>query len=185
MTTARSIPGLATVRILALSIAGAILYGVLHDQVTARVCVDYFTVTHPRIIDSESPTLLALAWGIVATWWVGAILGVLLAIAARAGGEPRVSARALLRPIAVLLVVMGAIALGAGITGYTLSSRGVIHTPQGLETAIAPERHARWMGVWWAHNASYDAGFVGGLVLVALTLRRRWRERGRAAPASA
>jgi hypothetical protein len=31
-------------RILLLSVAAAVLYGILQDQVTARICVEYFTV---------------------------------------------------------------------------------------------------------------------------------------------
>jgi hypothetical protein len=52
--------------------------------VTARVCVEYFTVGHAPIFHTESPTLLAFWFGTMATWWVGLILGVLAALAARA-----------------------------------------------------------------------------------------------------
>lgn len=64
-------------------------YGVLHDLVTAHVCVEYFTVGHPQLFEFEtdSPTLLALGWGVVATWWVGAGLGVPLALVARVGSR--------------------------------------------------------------------------------------------------
>ena len=36
-------------KIAGLCILSAIFYGVLHDQVTARVCVEYFTIGHPPI----------------------------------------------------------------------------------------------------------------------------------------
>ncbi|MBN1395803.1 MAG: hypothetical protein JW959_12345, partial [Pirellulales bacterium] len=68
-------------KILLLCVDAAIVYGVLHDQVTARVCVEYFTVGHPPVFATDSPTLLAFGRGFIATWWVGLILGV-LAIAA-------------------------------------------------------------------------------------------------------
>jgi hypothetical protein len=57
------------IAIVALAVAAGIAYGILHDQVTARVCLEYFTIGHPPLIPSQSPTLLAIAWGIVATWW--------------------------------------------------------------------------------------------------------------------
>lgn len=66
-------------RIVALAVAAAVAYGVLHDQVTARICVEYFTIGHPLLVPSYSPTLLALAWGVVATWWVGLVGGLVLA----------------------------------------------------------------------------------------------------------
>jgi len=36
------------IAIVALCIGSAVAYGILHDQVTARVCVEYFTIGHPR-----------------------------------------------------------------------------------------------------------------------------------------
>ena len=77
------------IKTLALCVAATVLYGVLHDQVTARVCLEYFTEFHPPLVDSRSPAVVALAWGVAATWWVGVILGLGLACAARVGPWPR------------------------------------------------------------------------------------------------
>jgi len=66
-------------KIVGLGVLAAIGYGIVHDQVTVRVCLEYFTIFHPRLISSTSPTLLALAWGVAATWWVGLPLGLGLA----------------------------------------------------------------------------------------------------------
>src|SRR3954471_15229661 len=71
--------------IILLCIVAAVMYGIVHDQITARVCVEYFTIGHPPIFNTDSPTLLGLGWGVVATWWGGVVLGIGLAIAARAG----------------------------------------------------------------------------------------------------
>lgn len=46
-------------RIVALSVLAAVTYGVLHDQVTARMCLEYFTVAHPDVVGHE-PTIIAL-----------------------------------------------------------------------------------------------------------------------------
>lgn len=91
--------------IVALCLVASVVYGVLHDQVTARVCVEYFTIGHPPIFRTESPTLLGLGWGIIATWWVGVGLGIPLAIAARVGGRPKRDAKSLVQPVLVLLLV--------------------------------------------------------------------------------
>jgi len=56
--------------IILLCVDAAILYGIFHDQVTARLCVEYFTIGHPNIFGTDNPTVLAIAWGIC-TWWVG------------------------------------------------------------------------------------------------------------------
>jgi hypothetical protein len=56
------------IAIVVLCIASAVIYGILHDQVTARFCVEYFTVGHPPVFDTTSPTLLGVGWGVIATW---------------------------------------------------------------------------------------------------------------------
>ena len=99
------------VAIVVLCIASAVVYGILHDQVTARVCVEYFTIGHPPVFATESPTLLGIGWGIIATWWVGLLLGIPLALAARVGRRPKRGVRSLARPVATLLLAMGACAL--------------------------------------------------------------------------
>jgi hypothetical protein len=76
------------------------------NQITVRICIEYFSVFHPTILALKSPTLLALQWGILATWWVGAFLGVSLAIAAREGSRIPLRTPDLLRPIGILLMCM-------------------------------------------------------------------------------
>jgi len=53
--------------IVLLCIGSAVMYGVLHDQVTARICVEYFTIGHPPVFPTDDPTLLGIGWGIIAT----------------------------------------------------------------------------------------------------------------------
>jgi hypothetical protein len=43
-------------KILALAVAAAVLYGVVQDQIAARVSVEYFAVAHRRLVDTRSPT---------------------------------------------------------------------------------------------------------------------------------
>src|SRR5471030_1137633 len=92
--------------IIFLCIFSAVLYGILHDQITARVCVEYFTIGHPPVFNTDSPTLLGLGWGVIATWWVGLILGVPMACSARFGDRPTMTAQELFKPIWILLVCM-------------------------------------------------------------------------------
>src|SRR5881227_1099648 len=105
------------VSIILLCVVAAVLYGIAHDQVTARVCVEYFTVGHPPIFGTDDPTVLGIGWGIIATWWVGLILGIPLAFLARVGSRPKLSVASLIRPIGNLLAIMALCALAAGIMG--------------------------------------------------------------------
>ena len=159
--------------IILLCVVSAIVYGIVHDEVTARVCVEYFTIGHPPFFDTDSPTLLALGWGVIATWWVGLLVGVPLAVAARAGRRPKRTAGSLVRPIGILLAVMGSCALIAGIVGYFLARSGAVGLLEPLASRVPKERRVAFLADLWAHSASYLAGFVGGILLIVLTSRSR------------
>ena len=161
-----------SVKILLLSIAAAAAYGIVHDQFTARICLEYFTVFHPPIFATRSPTLLAIGWGVVATWWVGLFLGVLLTISARVGSHPKLTVSDLYKSIERLLLVMGACAFLSGLTGYVLSGRGVVAPPSWI-LGIPDSIRDRFMADWWAHNASYASGIFGGLTLCVMTYYKR------------
>jgi hypothetical protein len=70
-----------SVAIVLLCIASAVVYGILHDQGTVRVCLEYFTVGHPFIFPTRSPTFLADLWAHSASYLVGFLGGTLVIIA--------------------------------------------------------------------------------------------------------
>ena len=164
-----------TFGIVALCIVSAVIYGILHDQITARICVEYFTIGHPPVFPTESPTLLGIGWGVIATWWVGLLLGVPLAIAARAGSRPRRNVPSLTRPIICLLIVMATCAALAGLLGYALGRSGLVYLLEPLASRVPRHRHDRFLADAWAHSVSYLVGFLGGIVVIV----RVWRSRGR------
>jgi hypothetical protein len=160
-------------KIVLLCVVAAVCYGVAHDQVTARVCVEYFTVGHPPVFGTDDPTLLGLGWGVIATWWVGLLLGVPLAAAARIGPRPKRAARSLVRPVGTLLAVMAAVAAVAGVTGWLLARSGAVFLVGPIADELPADRHVPFLADLWAHSASYLSGFVGGGVVIV----RVWRSR--------
>src|SRR5579871_957991 len=92
-------------KIVGCCIGAAILYGVLHDLVTANLCVEYFSVFHPDIFHTDSPWLLALGWGVIATWWMGLFIGGMIAVSAQIGSLPKIGWREILKPLGVVLGV--------------------------------------------------------------------------------
>jgi hypothetical protein len=161
------------IRIILLCIAAAVAYGIVHDQITARMCLEYFTVYHPLVVASDSPTVQGLVWGVIATWWVGLFLGLILAAAARLGSWPKRTAGELIRPMLLLMVVSAAIATLAGITGYVLATANIIWVAPHWANWIPAERHAAFLADAWAHSASYLVGFMGGFMLIFATLYSR------------
>jgi hypothetical protein len=153
-------------KIILLAVAGAVAYGIAHDQITARLCFEYFSVAHPTIIRTNSPTVIALAWGVVATWWMGLALGIPLALAARAGDRPRRSARSLIRPVLTLLAITGAAAAAAGTAGFILAKGQTAMLADLAMSDIPTSRHHAFIACYWAHSASYLVSVAGGLFLI-------------------
>lgn len=172
---------LAFLKIVALAVLAAIAYGIVHDLVTAHVCVEYFSLAHPNVIGRDAPPVAyAVVWGVIATWWVGLPLGVLLAWVSRIGRYNKLAPRHLLRPIGWLLGVQFGLSMLAGVVGYRLCARDFFQLPGHLATLIDRSRHERFAFDLFAHNAAYAVGVLGGLVLVALLhkarLDGRWLE---------
>jgi len=162
--------------IIGLCILSCATYGIGHDQITARICVEYFTIGHPPVFATTSPTLLGIGWGIIATWWVGLLLGIPLAIAGRAGRWPKRNAASLVRPVALLLFVCALGALLAGMIGHQLAAAGKVWLLEPLASQIPKERHVAFLTDLWAHGASYLLGFFGGLVLAVVVFAGRVRQ---------
>jgi hypothetical protein len=162
-----------SLKIILVCVAAAVLYGIVLDQFTARICLQYFTVFHPPVFTTQSPTLLAFGWGLIATWWMGAFVGILLTLAARAGSRPKLRVTALLQPIAKLLATMAGSAFLAGLIGFVLTKGGAVSPPTRVLYSLSPSLHARFMADWYAHNTSYAVAFFGGIALCALQYERR------------
>jgi hypothetical protein len=166
-------------KIVLLTVAAAVFYGVVHDQITARLCIEYFTLAHPPLFPVSSGTLLALCWGVAATLGVGLVLGFLLAQVSQSAGLPGMPVPSLYRPLLVLLAVTAAAAVLAGCVGYALAERSILVLtqlrPDAWVDLLPRSGQNRFMAVWFAHGASYLFGFVGAGVLIF----RIWDRRGR------
>lgn len=161
-------------RILLLSIAASVMYGILHDLVTAHVCVEYFTIGHPPVFHTHSPILLAIGWGTIASWWMGAFLGAFLGLAAIYGPYPVFTVQQLVRPIGILLMSMGLCALCSGTFGY-IAARNDWIDALDYGGIFSPDKAWRFTADAWAHSASYFTGALGGLGLCFWVILQRRR----------
>jgi len=160
-------------KIVLMSVGGAVVYGVMQDQVTARICVEYFTVGHPPVFATDSKTLLALGWGALATWWYGLFLGIALGASARWGARPRTRAITLRRPMFFILVRVACYTVIGGLIGYFAARQGWIRLIGPIAGRILPEREAAYIAVLWAHWTAYGSAAVEGIVFCFRTWRRR------------
>lgn len=145
-----------------MTVLACVVYGIVHDQITARICVEYFTIGHAPIFGTKDPTLLGIGWGVVATWWFGVLLGIPLAVAGRAGIRRQRTCSSLVRPMIVLLVCTGCLAALAGCVGFVAATNGWVVMPQFLADRVPAEKHIPFLIDLWIHNASYLGGAVFG-----------------------
>ena len=163
-----------SLKIICFCILAACAYGIAHDMLTTHVCVEYFLPpVHPMIIPTTHPLLLALIWGIVATWWVGLFLGIPLAIVCRVGSKPKLSARDIVKPVLFMLAVLYVAAMLLGGIGYIMGQMELWLIPPYFHTVIAPERLAQFQFNGFAHEAAYWLGTIGGIVLMISCWRKR------------
>ncbi|QDU64092.1 hypothetical protein Pan216_49810 [Planctomycetes bacterium Pan216] len=169
-----------------LGILLAVIYGLIHDQITVRLSLEYFTVAHtlPPFIPANSPTLIGLFFGVAATWWAGAILGGFLGLCARRGPEPRLVARQFVSPLLVVFGITALAAFGLGLAAYwytsPLSAEGtpLIYNNEYFEKNIPVARQAGFFTAAVAHAASYAVSTLGVIILCIHTVwKRRLLER--------
>ena len=157
-------------KIVLLCIFAAVVYGILHDQITARICIEYFTVFHPPMFATQSPTLQGLGWGIIATWWAGAIVGILLRTAARSGPRNKMTVQQLFPFVVRLMIAMAFCAVVSGAIGYLWGT-----VPLDVAEILPLGLQRRFLFDWWTHTASYASGFIGGLILCIVIWIKRHR----------
>jgi len=147
-----------------ITIALACLYGIIHDQFTIRVSPEYFTKFHDPLIESQDLTLIALAWGIAATWWMGAFGGLLIALCAiRQDFCPR---RFLVIAVRALAICM-ALAFATGIAAYIANYRADF----AATYTKGEESIRRFSAVYATHTASYLLGTIAILALCFVVAR--------------
>lgn len=160
-------------KIIGVTTLAFVIYGILHDQITARVCIEYFTIGHPPLVATTNPTLIAIAWGFMATWWFGLLMGTLIAMSSTLGKWQKLTIRDLIRPAGVLFATAGVIALIAGIIGYFAAKVEIVYLLPSYYDLIPEGKHARFIADLWAHTASYSVGGIGSIILCGWIIRYR------------
>lgn len=151
-------------RFAVLGMAAVVGYAVLQDQVSARLCPEYFTVFHPPVPGLTDPTLLGVAWGFLGGWWGGLLLGYAAGLTATLGPRPKLAPRDLVRPLLVLLLV---VTTAVALTGFAVWRHAeVLDVSLGRIADPVPADRRRWLLVVACyHFVAYAASAAGGVVL--------------------
>jgi len=165
---------LESAQIVVACVVSAILYGIVHDEVTAHICVEYFTVAHPHIFPTTSPLVLGIAWGVAGTWWVALLLGSILAYVATHGDAPKVKGRMVLSRVLLIFIVAAFCAALSGTVVYYFALSNQLVLP---DAAVPVDKHAAFFAVWATHLASYFVCITGGLIAILNIWHIRSRQR--------
>jgi len=164
------------------SVVAAIGYGIIYDQITIRICPEYFTVWHPRVSDSTNLTVIALIWGFIATWWMGLSLGLLLASFAVFGRQPLPSGRFILRTIGRILLWTAGVTLLTGLCAWIFRFEAYPYVMGYSLYQLGPEFRRRFGVDYWMHTTSYFGGLITCIVYCAFILIERDKLAGRQQP---
>ena len=160
-------------RSMLLGIGVMVGYAMLQDQVSARLCPEYFTVFHNPLPGLTNPTLVGIVWGFVGSCWGGAIMGYAVGLAGTLGPRQSLTVRQLVIP---MLLLTGAIAVVTVITGLTAYRHAVMFDIR-LDPVIDPDvpfqRHHELFTVACYHLAAYVTAVVGTVILCIAVARCR------------
>lgn len=146
------------------------LFGIALDLVTANIWVDYFTVHHPKVLASQSPLVMALYWGVAASWWFGAIAALILWLFNQGWPKRRahpIPDRTLIRWVACSLIALWFTMIA--ILGLIYALIGLIPLDKRRPTFDIDRRA---MAVALTHQTEYILGAVVLIVLMILVARR-------------
>ena len=162
--------------ILLIAILTASLFGILHDQITYTISPEYYTRFKfsqfglPLLNPDEARNLVAIT-GIIATWWVGLILGLFFGLTSLASCLNwivmlRMSFKAMLLTITITCF--------AACLGY-LYGKFILIRSDKMMNIYDVEDFESFIIVGSIHTASYIGGFIGliaGNVLILLNKRK-------------
>lgn len=184
--------------IISLGVSSACIYGIVNDQITARICFEYFSEgfhknnlrgspiekflkQYPR-----NPTVWALTWGIIASWVVGLVLGVAMAIFSRAGPWPKLPTVNLIVPAAICILSIGVTVFiitalhclfGAKIPANEIATRlrGYGYHIANYSPATHEQMGRNYLLCLYIHRWDYIIGIIYGLVLLIWPIYKRYR----------
>lgn len=141
-------------------------YGILQDQVSARLCPEYFTDMHPPIPGLTDPTLMGIAWGFLAAWWGGALVGYIAGMVATSGPRhPPLPVRALVRPLLVTVLVVALVTTLAGVSAWRHVELFDVRFETWVSHVVPPGRQRNAFVVASYHFVAYGASVISGVTL--------------------
>jgi len=161
-----------------LSILIGSLYGIVHDQLSYTISPEYYTkfkfyqfglIQTPH----TNPRQLAIVAGIIATWWMGLLIGVILALVALSFKEWNTMFTVVLKAMMLTMVI----AFLTGLSGLAYGYLFLAGQPkENFHHWFIPDNITNlksFIMVGSMHNFSYAGGLIGLLAGMAYIIRQK------------
>jgi hypothetical protein len=150
--------------IIFISILSASLYGALHDQVTYTISSEYFTVfkfDQFGFTDwgNNNPRMTTALIGVLATWWVGLLIGIFQGLVGLIHKTPKLMFRYAFRAV---LITLG-VTIVFGFIGYLIEKISPVTYP-GWCFPYEIKEGKSFKIVGSIHNYSYAGGEIGAFI---------------------
>ncbi|MDI1476450.1 hypothetical protein [Polyangium sp. y55x31] len=150
----------------------ALVYGIIHDHLTAALSPEYFLFGKDLASDPRPFRWAVTVLAAKASWPLGLLAGMALRIANEP--SPRLPQRLPIRRLLGFIAIpMATAALAALMLGASPVSFDPWDQHAVAEMLAGPARAAAFVRVWRIHIGSYLGGALGLLLAVALVRRRR------------
>ncbi|WP_020473290.1 hypothetical protein [Zavarzinella formosa] len=140
-------------------------YGILQDQISSRLCPEYFTVLHNPIPGLTDPTLIGIVWGFLAAAGGGVAMGYAAGLAATLGKNPPLATRDLVRPMLLLMAAVAVVTAITGVSAHRHAEMFNVRLDPRLDALIPVERHRAAFTVACYHFAAYASAILGSVVM--------------------
>lgn len=179
-------------KIFGLAVGSVFAYGILNDQITARICLEYFTkgfhesmllgwtgpilstVRNMLLAYKGSATIVGIIWGVIATFSIAIIAGIVITFFSRLLKWPKLNVSDLKYPMMNAMGITGIGALAGGIVGY---HKAAVHGVARMwaNANVASGNLVGWQVCAYAHSAAYLVGPIAIVGLCAWIVYRRYR----------
>lgn len=164
------------------------IYGLIHDQITYSISEEYYTkfkfvqfglanwglgenIGTARLpeIKLDNPRYGAAIIGVLATWWVGLIIGILLGLI----GLIHKNGKRLFQITMSAFFLVFIIAFLTGVVGLVLGKIMVANSTSDWSVPKHVMEVERFIIVGSIHNFSYLGGLIGLIIGMLYTIRQR------------
>jgi len=157
--------------VLALASLIAGIYGIIHDQITITISLDYF-LYFKGLYTTSAPYRLGAAFiGWSSTWWVGFWAAAALIIALIIKKQSRGMVKRVLKEALIIMGIAAVSGAVGGILGYLIPVKVDFFYQFALDHHV--ENYAAFFSVWMIHIFGYAGGLLGAAYRVIRILKYR------------